>query len=63
MASCSTIMPRGSDTSCDVSSVKGMVWPWRKTKPWIGAGPEFGLGLLAVGYPVAWLLRQVFPPS
>jgi len=30
---------------------------------WIGAGPEYGLGLLAIGFSVAWLLRQVFPPS
>jgi len=30
---------------------------------WIGAGPEYGLGFLAVGFSVSWLLRQVFPPS
>jgi 4-hydroxybenzoate polyprenyltransferase len=33
---------------------------------WAGGGPRgplIGLGLLAAGYPIAWLLRQVFPPS
>jgi 4-hydroxybenzoate polyprenyltransferase len=30
---------------------------------WLGGGPLAGLGVLAIGYPVAWLLRQVYPPS
>src|SRR5689334_22940949 len=30
---------------------------------WVGGGPEIGVALLAVGYPLTWLLRQVFPPS
>jgi hypothetical protein len=30
---------------------------------WIGGGPWPALGLLAIGYPLAWALRQVFPPS
>jgi 4-hydroxybenzoate polyprenyltransferase len=30
---------------------------------WAGGGPLIGLALLAAGYPLAWLLRQVFPPS
>ncbi len=30
---------------------------------WLGGGALVALGVLAVGYPIAWLLRQVFPPS
>ena len=30
---------------------------------WVGGGPLLALGLLAVGFPLAWALRQVFPPS
>jgi 4-hydroxybenzoate polyprenyltransferase len=30
---------------------------------WVGGGPLPALGLLAVGFPLAWVLRQVFPPS
>ena len=30
---------------------------------WLGAGAPVALGILAIGYPTAWLLRQVFPPS
>jgi 4-hydroxybenzoate polyprenyltransferase len=30
---------------------------------WIGGGAWIAIGLLAAGYPLAWALRQVFPPS
>jgi 4-hydroxybenzoate polyprenyltransferase len=30
---------------------------------WLGGGALVALGVLAIGYPVAWLLRQAFPPS
>jgi 4-hydroxybenzoate polyprenyltransferase len=30
---------------------------------WVGGGPLLALGLLAAAYPLAWSLRQVFPPS
>ncbi|MBK7641814.1 MAG: UbiA family prenyltransferase [Planctomycetes bacterium] len=30
---------------------------------WAGGGPWVGLAILGVGYPLAWGLRQVFPPS
>src|SRR5258708_5799460 len=30
---------------------------------WLGGGAWLALGLLAIGYPLAWVLRQVFPPS
>lgn len=30
---------------------------------WVGAGPLCALAILVLGYPLAWFLRQVFPPS
>ncbi len=30
---------------------------------WLGGGAWLAIALLLVGYPLAWVLRQVFPPS
>ena len=30
---------------------------------WLGGGPLVALCVLAIGYPLAWILRQAFPPS